>query len=307
MSVDIAGNPIDLADADRPLPPLIVYHSPCLDGFTAAWAAWLQHPNAEFHPGVYGEAPPDCVGRDVYLLDFSYKRPVMEQIITQARSVTVLDHHKTAEADLAGLGSEGREAGVVVVFDQEHSGAYLAWKWFHPTAAVPRLVEYVEDRDLWRFALNHSREINAALFSYEYDFKTWSRLAETMDRSSIDGPVGLDPFITEGAAILRKQDKDVQELVTKTRRHMTFTRAWGLIDEWVPTANLPYTLASDAGNLMAQIAPFAATYYIDSKGDYVFSLRSTKAGTDVSAIAALYGGGGHKHAAGFRVRGLEEL
>jgi nanoRNase/pAp phosphatase (c-di-AMP/oligoRNAs hydrolase) len=34
----------------------------------------------------------------------------------------------------------------------------------------------------------------------------------------------------------------------------------------------------------------------------VFSLRSSEnGGLDVSAVAALFGGGGHKHAAGFRV------
>jgi nanoRNase/pAp phosphatase (c-di-AMP/oligoRNAs hydrolase) len=33
----------------------------------------------------------------------------------------------------------------------------------------------------------------------------------------------------------------------------------------------------------------------------IFSLRSTEEGLDVSEIAKLYGGGGHKHAAGFKV------
>ena len=48
--------------------PLVIYHSPCFDGFTAAWAVWLHYPNAEFVPGVYGQAPPECSGRDVILV-----------------------------------------------------------------------------------------------------------------------------------------------------------------------------------------------------------------------------------------------
>jgi nanoRNase/pAp phosphatase (c-di-AMP/oligoRNAs hydrolase) len=51
---------------------------------------------------------------------------------------------------------------------------------------------------------------------------------------------------------------------------------------------------------MAQEAPFAACYY-DKPGARVFSLRSRgDDGMDVSAIAAIYGGGGHRNAAGFQ-------
>ncbi len=36
-----------------------------------------------------------------------------------------------------------------------------------------------------------------------------------------------------------------------------------------------------------------------------FSLRSEEGGQDVSEIAAMFGGGGHKHAAGFKLAGDE--
>ncbi len=68
----------------------------------------------------------------------------------------------------------------------------------------------------------------------------------------------------------------------------------------VPVANLPYTMSSDAGHRLAQGEPFAACYW-DTPNGRVFSLRSTDDGLDVSAIAKQYGGGGHEHAAGFRL------
>jgi hypothetical protein len=284
-----------------PLQPLVISHSPCIDGFTAAWAMWLKYPDAEFVPGVYGQDPPDCTGRDVYLLDFSYKRAVMEKICAEAKSVLVLDHHKSAQEDLAGLDNWLDGDTVNVCFNMEKSGARLAWEYFHPGKIAPRLIAHVEDRDLWRYALFYTREINAALFSYDYDFTTWSRISSEMEGSSIDGPVGLDRFITEGRAILRKQDKDIRELIGKT---MSRRRIGGTM---VPCANLPYTLASDSGNLMALDAPFAATWWADAVGWFNFSLRSVEGGYDVSDVAKAYGGGGHKHAAGFRVKSLEEL
>jgi len=283
--------------------PLVIFHSPCLDGFTAAWAAWLKYPEAEFVPGVYGQDPPDVTGRDVYLLDFSYKRAVLEKMALEARRLVVLDHHKSAMSDLDGFVESftpDQLVDITVRFDMEKSGAQLAWEHFHKGALVPILVQYVEDRDLWKFKLYKSREVNAALFSYDYSFEVWNQL-----RAATNFITELDTVIAEGTAILRKQDKDIAELLPKLSGLMKFDSL--IPPRVIPAVNLPYTLASDAGNLLAQHAEFAAVYYQDYKGEYVFSLRSREGGMDVSEVAKTYGGGGHKHAAGFRVKSLEDL
>ena len=104
----------------------------------------------------------------------------------------------------------------------------------------------------------------------------------------------LDTQATEGSAIERKHFKDINELIGVVTRPM-------LIGSYeVPVANLPYTLTSDAGHKLAAGKPFAACYWDTPKGR-VFSLRSTDEGMDVSEIAKLYGGGGHRNAAGFTV------
>lgn len=296
--------------------PLCIYHGNCADGFTSAWAVWKAlGDECEFYPGVYQEPPPDVTGRDVILVDFSYKLPVLEAMCQPrgARSMLILDHHKTAEADLNGLGvdmskwtgrvdwkryqenlaQDGMEnancngAIVYQLFDMERSGAGLTWDFFHGTAR-PRLVQYVEDRDLWRFKLASSREINAAIFSYDYTFANWDALDKKL------GDDGILRVIAEGEAIERKHHKDVAELVKVTKRRMVI----GGHEVWC--ANLPYTLTSDAGNLMAKGAPFAACYW-DTPEGRVFSLRSTDEGLDVSEIAKQYGGGGHRNASGFRL------
>lgn len=103
-------------------------------------------------------------------------------------------------------------------------------------------------------------------------------------------------LVVEGEAIERKHFKDIAELISVTRREMVIggTR--------VPVANLPYTLTSDAGHKMAmEHESRIGGCYWDTPDGRVFSLRSTDDGPDVSAIAKLYGGGGHAHAAGFRV------
>lgn len=288
---------------------ICIYHGNCADGFAAAWAVRRAlGESVEFHPGVYGADPPDVAGADVILVDFSYKRPVLEAMAQRARSVLVLDHHATAQADLAGLipppviyaGLRGWEAHThlaalggyngfpVCLFDMKRSGAQMTWDFFHAGKKRPTLIDYVADRDLWRFALPHSREIAAWYFSHPYLFDVWDDLVQALE-------IDLSYARAAGEAIDRKHRKDVAELVKVARRTM---RIGGHV---VPVANLPYTLASDAGHLMAEGAPFAACYFDRADELRVFSLRSHDGGIDVSKVAAGYGGGGHKNAAGFQM------
>lgn len=270
--------------------PLVIYHGNCADGFGAAWV-FSRYGDREydFHAGVYQDAPPDVTGRDVYLVDFSYKRPIVERMREQATRLVLIDHHKTAIDDLAPLIESKAIESLVSL---EHSGAMLAWQWFngYHYDEMPRLLRHIEDRDLWRFALQRTREIQACVFSHPYDFDVWDELMK------------VDPqkLAVEGAAIERKHHKDIAEL-TKV-----VTRTFTIGGHAVPVANLPYTLTSDAGHLLAQGYPFAGCYW-DTPDGRVFSLRSTEEGLDVSEIAKQYGGGGHKHASGFRVPYGHEL
>lgn len=285
--------------------PLCIYHGNCADGFGAAWAVRyaLGADGVEFHAGIYQDPPPDVAGRDVILVDFSYKRPVIEAMVEKATSVLILDHHKSAAEDLAGLAEppsweawltigegERRQSPalrVAALFDMNRSGAGIAWDYFHPSVPRPRLINHLEDRDLWRFRLAGTREIQAVVFSHPYDFEVWDELVYQCEAYP-------HAMIREGAAIERKHHKDVAELVGVCQRRMVIG------GYAVPVASLPYTLTSDAGHLMAQGEPFAACYW-DTPDGRVFSLRSTEEGLDVSEIAKLYGGGGHARAAGFRV------
>lgn len=258
---------------------LCIYHGNCADGFGSAWVVRKAlGDEVQFHAGTYQDPPPDINGRSVLMVDFSYKRAVLEQIRDAASGVLVLDHHKTAEADLANL------PGVRSVFDMNRSGARITWDYFFPGEPPPQLLMHIEDRDLWRFALPNTREIQANVFSYPYDFAMWDELMQR--------PV--EELIQEGKAIERKHHKDIRELVGVMTRRM-----W-IGGYYVKMANLPHTLTSDAGHLLAQGEPFAGCYW-DTPSGRVFSLRSTDAGMDVSKIAALYGGGGHRNASGFRI------
>lgn len=265
-------------------PLLCIYHANCVDGFTAAWAVWRANKGAEFVAASYGDEPPDCTGRDVVIVDFSYKRDALLAMAKTARSILILDHHKSAEAELVDL-----PPNVHAEFDMNRSGAKMAWQWYHEPRQSSLLVDLVEDRDLWRFKMAHTNELNSYLFSMPFDFESWDLIHNACENESAD----FDRLVSIGVALERKHDKDVQTLINIG----AIEKAFGPYT--VPYLNAPPMFASKAGHILCKGKPFAVIYH-DSKTHRVFSLRSDVNGLDVSLIAQQCGGGGHKHAAGFK-------
>jgi oligoribonuclease NrnB/cAMP/cGMP phosphodiesterase (DHH superfamily) len=280
--------------------PLVLYHANCWDGFCAAWVARMALGEIEAVPVNYGQAHPCMAFRTVYILDFSYKRNEMRAILSEAQSVTVLDHHKTAQAELDGLVDEfiqrpdliQNKAGSElprIHFDMNKSGGRLAWEHFAYLGGwqdmkSPWLVDYTEDRDLWRHALPESENINAALRSYPLDFELWDEFHASVGQREM--------FKREGAAIRRAEKAIIQTHVRNARLENfddTYT---------VPIVNATVLFSEIAGEL-AKGHPFGACYFDRQDGKRQWSLRSDETGIDVSEIAKAHGGGGHAHAAGF--------
>lgn len=265
-------------------PLMCIYHANCCDGMGAAWSvhhALSKTHDIEFHAATYQVEPPEVAGKDVVIVDFSYKRDVMEQLAKEAQSIMVIDHHKTAEAELTPLLESGLITGV---FDMSKSGAMLTWECFNQGKKPPRLIEHIQDRDLWKFELLGTREIQAAVYSYPMTLEVWDGLM-TAD---------LNELFKQGEAINRAHMKNVDGLV----EFLTYRQTIAGHD--VPVVNCPYMFASDVGHKLAINEPFSVTYY-DTEENRKYSLRSADDGIDVSEIAALFGGGGHKHAAGFKL------
>ena len=268
------------------LKKLCIYHGNCLDGFAAAWA--VRHAlgeNIQFYKGIHQQPPPDVDGLDVYLVDFSYNKEVLEGMLKTAASITILDHHISAEENLSELLQVGTIKGL---FDMDKSGAMLAWQWFIPDQQPPVLIKHIQDRDLWLFKLDGTREINAALSSYPFDFKVWDKLMSSNKDE-------LKALKRDGEAIERKLQKDIKGLIASGVRRMV------IAGYDVPVLNVSSAYVSDAGHIMSEGEAFAACYW-DHPDGRSFSLRSAENGIDVAKVAKKYGGGGHKKAAGFTVQ-----
>lgn len=276
-------------------PDICVFHAYCPDGFTSAWAVWKKFGDAvEYRHGSYGSGPPTVNGKHVLLVDFSYKRPVLEDMLTHAASITILDHHKTSQADLQPLLDSGVISGV---FDMDRSGCGLAWDILHPNIRRPRIIDFVEDRDLWRWKFgDHTKFSCLWLDSFEMKFDQWEEACKQLESDPAEA-------FKIGSYLHKRHMKNCESMIAATMQRIDIAG----FD--VPCCNVPHLYCSEVGNILAKRddAPFGASFFIDKNNDKVFSLRSIDEKEDVSAIALKYRGGGHRNASGFRLKPGETL
>lgn len=291
-------------------PDIVIYHDKCMDGFTAAWAVWKRFGDApEYVARNYGMAPDiDCRGKHVLIVDFWFPGDVLKALAREggAASVIILDHHKTAQADLADWviddvagefwagddplklvwqNDERLGAPIAALFDMERSGAGMAWDFCHD-GERPMLVNLVEDRDLWRFALGDaSKLLHLALASGPATFERWE-----------EAEADIDGFVSSGQVIAAYRDQLVDEIVQRA------AAVW-IDGQYGIGVDCPYALASDVCHRLLEDWPFAefAAAIVRGERTITYSLRSVEDRIDVSAIAKKFGGGGHRNAAGFKV------
>lgn len=280
----------------------IVYHANCYDGFTAAWAAQAAlGASCELIPHTYGDPPLDAKRFEdckVVFVDYSISREGLLAIEKVAAELTVYDHHATAEEALAGL--------EFCVFDMDRSGAGLAWDYLHAGAKRPWLIDYVEDRDLWRKALPDSDAVNEFIRSHRMTLANWDSMRNT----------DLGAVVNRGKAMVDALDAYVEKaianafIVTMPAQGEPAARS----EMKVAIVNHSYERISDVLHELLSNASddidFAVAFFMRADGKWQFSLRSRPAGGDhgphvhVGHVARTFGGGGHACAAGFELERL---
>lgn len=272
---------------------LVLYHAHCADGFGAAFAAWCAlGDSAEYLPVQYGEPMPAIPdGSRVFIVDFSYPdnaraREELCALRERCAELVVIDHHKTAQAALAGL--------PFAIFDLEKSGAVLAWEYFRNLpepgqcfGPAPELLEYVQDRDLWRWRLPGSHEVSAGLSLEPRTFARWQELASHTDNAIAD-------LWERGKTVLQRDSGLIDSICAKAH-----VRHFPTVCE-VIAVNTPVLQSEVCHQLLLRHPDqnVAAAYFDKDAKTRVWSLRS-RPGYDCSFIAKARGGGGHAQACGF--------
>lgn len=266
---------------------VVVYHGECKDGFGGAWSAWkIFRDRARYVPYRHGDVPKtDFADADVYFIDLCYPLPELKTVREKNKRIVLIDHHKS-NADKVGLADESS-------YEMEHSGAVLAWKYFHPKEKIPKLLSYIEDTDLGKWSMPHTREVFSYIGAHPYEFNAWNRLVKTFESAR-----SRKQAIAEGKLVLARETKIIDEL-TADAELVEFEgfRCFA--------ANSPM-LVTGIGTELVRRNPPISIVWAKRGGHYRVSLRSVGE-VDVAKIAQKYGGGGHKNASGFTVPAGEPL
>lgn len=260
---------------------VVLYHNNCLDGFGAAWTAWKKFGSkADYIPVNHQEPPPEgLTEKRIYLLDFaSYSANILKDLIVANKQVTAIDHHAD-RAEVIQMTHDYR-------YDPTHSGAVLTWQYFHPGKPIPQLLLHLEDYDLWRFNLPHTKEIIKALNLIPQDFNKWNMIARDMQKTR-----SRKKYLEAGRILKQFEEQEIRRMIDDRAEPVIFEGHRTL------AVNSPLFI-DELGSALAKKMPPIGIVWYQKKGKRKFSLRSD--GTvNVSPLAKKFGGGGHPAASGF--------
>jgi len=258
----------------------ILYHADCPDGFGSAYSAWKKFgDSASYIPVAYlNPQPLGLEGKEVYLLDFCYKKGEMEELQRVSKSLVVLDHHIGSKEVVESIKEH--------VYSDTGSGAGLSWRYFHPDTAVPKLIQYVEDHDVHRYALPYSHEIGSVIHMEPFNFLGWDTLVKTLESEA-----GFKEMLVKGT-YYQEHYHNLAEIIALDAEEVE------IAEHTILAVNTHHKFSTEvAGILMKKKPPFALTWAAGAENNH-FSLRG-EGDIDLSVIAKQFGGGGHKYSAGF--------
>ena len=291
---------------------VVVYHANCIDGSVGALCAYYDFPRAHFHAATHNKDD-DILeyikDKDVYFIDFCYKEDKTRAICELAKSVVFLDHHQTSlpyiekivneyssnKLTLEDIGKTSMKTAKSLdkcksFCSMDKSGAMLAYEYFSTAREYhieARIVEVVQDRDLWKWEYPETEAVTSFLYTLPQFDPEVSQSFEDWDRYC---KYSIEDLTLLGNSVVKARKKNVEEGCKRAFKARMFNRE-------IYIANATDCFSEIAGELALK-GEFGATFHINSQGKYVYSLRVANGDLDIAVLAETVGGGGHKKAAG---------
>lgn len=273
-------------------------------------------------------------------IDFCPSVTEIDQLFDTNNQIFIFDHHKTQidkikenmETDFPLTKKYGKRFGYY--FNTNKAGCGIAYdefvveKSWHESSIrkLSFVSNYAEDRDLWKWDLYNSKEINAGLdiFSTALDLKhnpeEWYQilmkgkypdnidiLKEEYSEVNFEGIYAFSGFTNIiqnlGVSKIRYDNKYVKKIVLSATKGNLPKINIGGIEMFVFNNS---NLISEVGNALTALDYPSCQYFIVQnikdglikEPEVVLSFRSTDDLPDVSIVAKALGGGGHRNACG---------
>jgi len=296
----------------------IVYHKNCPDGIAGLWCGYEY--NERLKEKNILSIIPMHAGIDLNNDMFEHNNTIFIDVcplynfilvLTNiCEHITILDHHKSAyDMYISNKDVLDNIPNLKFIFDMERSGCQIAWDYFFEGERRPWFIDYVGDRDLWKWELDNSKEICSAInfleLLKENNLNEISKLLE-YDTNKIDELVKL------GENINLLEDKLVND---QAKYSLEYTMKVKDKEYHIQVGSISGNLISKLGNNLTKkvlkdglIPDFSLIWNYDLKNDtFNVSLRGHDLSPDLSKIAKHFGGGGHAKASGFKLEYPQHL
>lgn len=273
------------------------YHSADLDGHCSGALIKMVYPECEMIGINYGDdfpwkdIPIGC-GEKVFMVDFSLQPyPEMRRLTIHANPLIWIDHHKSAIEEHEGWVKLGN--GPILGVQKSGIGACaLVWGYLRKDFkghGVPTFIKLLAEYDVW----NHS-DPRALPFQYGLrQVKDTSPDNQDFWKSLFDVEM-VHRIVENGSIIIDYQTTDNQKYAKACAFETNLDGLKCIAINKMLTSSILFDSIWNSSLYDAMLT------FGWRKGSWNISLYTDKADIDVSQIAKVHGGGGHKGASGFQ-------
>lgn len=290
---------------------VVVYHESCSDGIASMWSVRRHLPNIQVESCkagcVYKMDFDIFVNKRIIFVDICPKMDTLYAISAIAKWVTILDHHKSSIDNYENYHDNKKSClgqihnNIEIYFDITRAGCQMTWDYFNvsisPNKTRPWFLNYIADRDLWKWELEYSKEYNTAFYDLKYlTADNINLLYEMSDKKK-------EELKEYGISAVTKFNNKINECCMESNI--------ATVDKykcWILSCD--YAYRSDVGNKMSMLPfpdgtmpDFTAIWTRDPKSnDKWISLRNVS-DLDLTIVCKIFDdkGGGHPRAAGFTI------
>lgn len=276
---------------------LCIYHVADHDGKGSAAIVKSAYPEVEFYGLNHGmDIPYEEINKheQIVVCDISLPMDLMFEL-SQRKDFTWIDHHISVISKYDEYMATGKYKPIKGLRRVGTAAIQLTWEYFHPNQTTPEGVQLLGLNDLFDL-----RDPRVRPFEYAFQSCGVNRPGDPIWAELINNQVDIDCMVSKGEAILSW----IRIRNYRLARSMAFESQFGGYKCICSNMAQGYSEFFDSLDNLSDY-DILVNFYMSKQNTWNMTFYANKEGIDVSKIAASFGGGGHKGAAG--ASGLKQL
>lgn len=240
----------------------------------------------------------------IYIVDISFKVNTIHELTSlnsmSANGVIWFDHHSSSYEVLNAINHDptlfpGFEKKVLSIIDDSRCGALIAFNCLYDKNMVPEIINRVDDYDRWKFCYDDTERFH---YGFHLHFNLLGDIGSVQWKEIVHGLHNdISPIVKIGEMILEDRMNEFKNI-----REASMIITWVVIDGNAYSAAFINNTAGSSKLFADNIndVDIAIKFSLSNDLSYKYTVYTVHDEIECNKIAAFFGGGGHRGAAGFR-------